>query len=186
MKDPNDHPSLIYKTVFIKAQNIYYPMSVATIETGKCDPDNPGPDLHKKSWDIYADIFTSRRKSTYYKIGDVEKETGYKLIDVGLQGNKPFAVFKKSAEPAVTVFPKEPRKVHYTVFIFKNTLTGKIIRVRQDEDFNLNNKNGQPERFRLREYLKVENAVNIRLYSEDFIIKMLMGILPRTSEIKKD
>jgi hypothetical protein len=174
ISDPEDHPSIIHKLTFLKVEKVFYPMTVATIETGKFDPDKPA-NLEKQSWDIYADTYIGRKRSTYYKLGDLDKITGYKLIDLGLENKRPYALFKKGKEEPVKIFPKARRKVLTTVFVFKNLLTDDTIKVKEGDIFNLNDKAGLPERFKLMEYIDKEKTVRIRLYSEDDLVKLYYG-----------
>ena len=165
VNDPLSHPSLITKTKLWRVENIYYPFSVTTIDTGQYNPEKDPSDLKKRTWDIYADIYVNnRRRSRYYKLNETDQITGYQVIEVGLEENKPYAVFKKGDEPPVKFYADKKRKFKEKFCLIKNVLNEKSYKVKIGNSFKMSSLNGKLENFKLLDLDLLNKKALIRDY----------------------
>ena len=163
IKDPDDHPSIINRVKLhakIRKQN-YYPITFSNFGINN--------EADKKTWDIYADIYTKRaKKSIFKRVNDKIDEIGYTIIDVDKdEEGREYIMIQKEGEGPVKILSGKNRTVKNVVYILTNELTGKHQLIELNEAFELVDKNGNKEKFKATKF----DRQNIKISIIDYNMK---------------
>ena len=157
IKDADDHPSIISRSKLhprIRKQN-YYPITFANFGINN--------EADKKTWDIYADIFTKRGKRSIFKrVNDKIDEIGYTIIDVEKdEDGREYIMIQKEGEGPVKIPSGKNRIVKNVVYAIVNGLTGKIIFIELNESFELVDKNGNKEKYKATKFDRESRTITV-------------------------
>ena len=157
IRDADDHPSIINRVKLhprIRKQN-YYPITFSNFGINN--------ESDKKTWDIYADIFTRRgKKSIFKRINDKIDEIGYTIIDVDKdEDGKEYIMIQKEGEAPVKIVSGRNRTVKNVVYIIINELTEKPVIIELNESFELVDKNGNKEKYKATKFDSKTRTISI-------------------------
>jgi len=142
-----------------------------------------GNESDKKTWDIYADIFIGRRKSSIFKrVNDKIPELGYTITDVGKEDGKEFIVLEKEGETAVKLFASKTRTPQNTVYIIENELTDSRVTIELGKEFKLKDVSGNEEKYKAESFDLQARELTVIDYQTSQKVKL--GLEPKLKSTK--
>ncbi|MCH2205115.1 MAG: hypothetical protein MK132_04490 [Lentisphaerales bacterium] len=182
IKDADDHPSIITRTNLhykIRKQN-YYPITFANFGINN--------EADKKTWDIYADIFTKRGKRSIFKrVNDKIDEIGYTIIDVDKDDDgREYIMIQKEGEGPVKIPSGKNKTVKNVVYALVNGLTGKLVFIELNESFELVDKNGNKEKYKATKFDRESRTITIIDYKMKDSVKVGLESLLKEPGERKD
>ena len=173
--DPSDHPSIINRAkLHAKIRKVnYYPITFSNFGINN--------ESDKKTWDIYADIYTKRgAKSVFSRINDHIKDIGYTIIDVNRVDGKESITIQREGEEPVVIKAGKKKTAKNIEYIVQNELVQKYVMFELGGTFELVDKAGNKETYKAESFDLKARTLLVIDYKTKSNVKL--GLVPKMDE----
>lgn len=182
LNDKEDHPSIINRCNLhsrIKVAS-YYPITLSNFAVND--------EADKKTWDIYADIYTKRGvKSIFKRVNDKIDEIDYTITDVGKEDGREFLIIQKEGEEPVKIFSGRKRTVKSIDYILVDNINKKIVRFQINSHFELDGLGGSKEKYKAIKYDSSKKTMTVIDYKSKSKVEISVNpILDEPGKVKEN